>query len=67
MLQDQWEEELELRFALAALSAGRVLVRPTGKSPADLAGTFQLVLIDEAQHVAALAFGSEPDRKTFAT
>ncbi len=61
MLADQWSEELESKFQVSRFGEGRVLVRGTDAvRKASGEGPFHLVVIDEAQHVAALASSALP-------
>jgi ATP-dependent helicase HepA len=59
LLEDQWEEELELRFAIRDLGADRVHVRSTAQFSGPPDGEYPFVLIDEAQHIAALAIAPD--------
>jgi ATP-dependent helicase HepA len=64
LLVDQWREELEAKFQISRFGARRVEVIATDSVSEVLrAGTWGMVVIDEAQHVAAKAFLQEPSEK----
>jgi ATP-dependent helicase HepA len=55
LLVDQWAEELEDKFQVSRLGADRVVIAAVGDISELLSTNWGLVVLDEAQHVAALA------------